>query len=275
QRAYLLATVDLPADMRDRLLIDGGGVPGLDDGEIRLARLIAGAGFPTVRLEEVRRRVQRIRRDVETAAAAVGENVLRQKLGLADLAVHRAALARGDDPAIDQLQRRNELVGEIFRPPTVICKRRNRRERVLVAMLRAERRFHPPDRDQRSRRDAIFLLDRGKQRRMRLLHGAPARRDRGAAALDHELLKGQLEAALTAVSVDRRLRVLRSHQGRDAGLADSLRLRLRREGLLPGLEAAGAVAALRGVGRADRAKKDSRNRQGSGSKLLHEVALNR
>src|SRR5205814_2284713 len=66
---HALVPVDLPADMRDRLLIDRGGVPRLDRGEVRLARLIAGARAPAVPLEEGRRRVQRIRRDVEIAAA--------------------------------------------------------------------------------------------------------------------------------------------------------------------------------------------------------------
>src|SRR5436305_4296467 len=100
--------------MRDRLLVDRRGVPGLDRHEVRLAGLIAGTRLPAMAFEEIRRGVQRIRRDVEIAAA-IGEDVLWQELGLADLAVHRATLGRGNDTAIDQLERRIELVGEVLR----------------------------------------------------------------------------------------------------------------------------------------------------------------
>ena len=40
--------VDLPSHQRDRLLIDPGGIPGLDGGKIRFARLVAGAGAPAM-----------------------------------------------------------------------------------------------------------------------------------------------------------------------------------------------------------------------------------
>ena len=52
------AAVDLRADDRDRLLIDGRRVPGLDRREIGLARLVSGARGPAMGLEEIRRRTQ-------------------------------------------------------------------------------------------------------------------------------------------------------------------------------------------------------------------------
>ena len=86
-------------------------------------------------LEEICRRGQRVGRDVETAAGAVVQDVLGQELRVADLAVHRAARARREDPAIDQRQRRVELVGEIGRAPAVIGERRDSRQGVLIAAL--------------------------------------------------------------------------------------------------------------------------------------------
>ena len=54
------AAVDLAAHQRDRLLIDAGGIPGLDGGEVRLARLVARAGAPAMGLQKIRGRVQRV-----------------------------------------------------------------------------------------------------------------------------------------------------------------------------------------------------------------------
>src|SRR5205085_1984219 len=92
-RLRALMSVDLSAHQGDRLLIYRGGIPSLDGGEIRLSLLVTGARAPAMPLEEIRRGVQRILRHVEISAA-IGEDVLRQELGLADLAVHRAARAR-------------------------------------------------------------------------------------------------------------------------------------------------------------------------------------
>src|SRR2546425_1819755 len=50
----LAAAVDLAAHQRDRLLINTRGVPGLDGSKIRLARLVARAGAPAMRLQKVR-----------------------------------------------------------------------------------------------------------------------------------------------------------------------------------------------------------------------------
>src|SRR3954471_22298349 len=53
-----LAAVDLAPHQRDGLLIDACGVPGLDGGKVRLARLVAGARAPAVRPQEIRGGVQ-------------------------------------------------------------------------------------------------------------------------------------------------------------------------------------------------------------------------
>src|SRR3982074_3924034 len=94
-----LAAVDLTAHLRDGLLIDARGIPGLDGGEVGLSRLVSGARAPAVRLEKIRGRVQRVGRDVEIAGA-VGQDVLRHKLRLADFAVQGAARGRRKRAAI-------------------------------------------------------------------------------------------------------------------------------------------------------------------------------
>src|SRR6266436_7251832 len=84
------ASVDLTAHERDGALIDLSGIPGLDGCEVGLPRLVSCPRAPAVRLQKTRRRVQRVGRDVEIAGA-VGQDVFRQKLRLADFAVHGAA----------------------------------------------------------------------------------------------------------------------------------------------------------------------------------------
>src|SRR5215217_5105208 len=257
------AAVDLLADDGDRALINRGRVPGLDGAEVRLPGLVPAAGAPAMALEEVRRRHQRRAGVVETAAGAVVQDALRQELRVADLAVHRAARARRQDAAIDQRQRRVELVGEIGAAPAVIGEGRNRREDVLVAALGAEGGLHAPDREQRPRRHAVALLDLREQRGVRLLERAPARNDRRAAALGQELVERQPEAALAAVGGDRRRGIVGAHERRDGRGADPAS-RLLGELPLPALEPGRRVAALRGARLAGRARE---RRQGRGDRL--------
>src|ERR1700722_14981834 len=153
-----LPAVDLAAHQRDGLLVDLRGIPGLDGREIGLARLVSGTGTPAMGFEEIRGRAERIGGDLEIAGA-VGQDVLGQKLRLADLAMHRAARVAREHAAIDQLQRRVKLVGEIIRPPAVIGERSDRGEHVLVAALAAKTSLHSPDREQRPWWHAIALLD--------------------------------------------------------------------------------------------------------------------
>src|ERR1700733_2670756 len=87
-----LPAVDLPAHQRDCLLIDLGRIPFLDRREIRFARLVACARAPAMGFEEIRRGSQRTRRGFEIADA-IFQHRLGQELRLADLAMHRAALA--------------------------------------------------------------------------------------------------------------------------------------------------------------------------------------
>src|SRR5580692_8654696 len=114
-RTGLASAVDLAAHDGDGLLVDLRGVPGLDGGEVGFARLVSGAGAPAVGLQKIRRRVQRVGGDVEVAGA-VGQDVLGHELGLADLAMHRAAGAPRQRATVDQLQRRIKLIGEKLRP---------------------------------------------------------------------------------------------------------------------------------------------------------------
>src|SRR5260370_4922656 len=92
-RRDALPSVDLPADDRDGPLIDRSGIPCLDRCKIGFAGLVSGARAPAMALEELCRRAQRAARRVETSGA-VGQDVLRQELGMAALARHGAAGAR-------------------------------------------------------------------------------------------------------------------------------------------------------------------------------------
>src|ERR1700733_14823959 len=64
RKSPLPSAIDLAAHDRDGLLIDLGGIPGLDGGEIGFAGLVAGAGAPAVDLQKICRRAQRVGGDV-------------------------------------------------------------------------------------------------------------------------------------------------------------------------------------------------------------------
>src|ERR1700675_195773 len=88
------SSVDPPADDGDGLLIDAGGVPALNGGEVGLALLVASAPNPAVTFQEIGGGGERVGLDVEiddavaVAVHAIEQNVLGQKLRLADLAMH-------------------------------------------------------------------------------------------------------------------------------------------------------------------------------------------
>src|SRR3954452_3782244 len=119
-----LAPVNLSANMGDGLLIHRSSIPSLKCNEIGLPGLIARAGAPAMRLEEICRRGQRISGNVEISSAVI-QNALWHELGLTDFTMHRAARAGGEDSALRQFQRGVELVGEKFRSPTVVGERRD------------------------------------------------------------------------------------------------------------------------------------------------------
>src|ERR1700687_3987329 len=247
RRRPSLASVDLTAYQRDGALIDLRGIPGLDGCEVGLSRLVSRACAPAVRPQEVRGRVQRIGRVVEIAGA-IGQNVLRQKLRLADFAVHGAVRRRREGTAIDQLQRRIKLLGEVLRAAAIVGERRDRREHVLISALASKTRLHPPDGDERARRHAVALLNGSKQRSLRLLQCASTRDDRRGAALGEKLVERQAKTSLAAVGGDGRAGIVRRHQGRDGRGADAFRPRFACELALPGVEPGGRAAALRSVG---------------------------
>ena len=70
-RGSAFPTVNLLANNRDGPLIDRSSIPCLDRCEIGFAGLISRASAPAMALEEIRRRVQRIGRDVEISASAI------------------------------------------------------------------------------------------------------------------------------------------------------------------------------------------------------------
>src|SRR5947208_14036554 len=98
---------------------------------------------------------------------------------MASFPLHVAVRIGREDAAIDQSQRRVELLSEIFRASAVIGESGDGRQGVLIAALAAKGRLHPPDGDQRPRRYAVALLDGCEQGRLGLLKCAPARDDGG------------------------------------------------------------------------------------------------
>src|SRR5215475_6868534 len=94
-----------------------------------------------------------------------------------------------EDAAIDQRQRCVKLVGKIGRPTTVVGECSDGRQCVLIAALTSECRLHPPNSDEGSWRDAIVLLNRCKQRRMRLLERSSAPGNGRTATFGEELIE--------------------------------------------------------------------------------------
>src|SRR5262249_7593238 len=150
------------------------------------------------RLQEISRRGQRVRRTVEISRAVV-QDVLGQELGVTDLPVHGPTRACRERPAIDQGQSGVKLLGEISRPTAVIGESSRSRQKVLSPGRIADPRFHSPNGQERPRRDAVALLNGGKEGSLRLLERASARDDGRAAALGEKLIERQTEAPLAAV----------------------------------------------------------------------------
>src|SRR5215210_5386974 len=94
KRCWILArysrcsfSVDLPPEESDRALIDRGGVPRLDGGEVRLTGLISRTSSPAMCTQKIRRRGERRPRVVE-AAPRILKHIPRQELCMPNLAVH-------------------------------------------------------------------------------------------------------------------------------------------------------------------------------------------
>src|SRR5215469_13732731 len=119
QRFADVPSVNLTANKRDGPLINWSSIPCLDSSEIGFPRLVSRTRAPAMGLEEICRRVQRIGRNVEISSAVV-QDVLGQKLCLADFAVHGAARTGREDATIDQCQSCIKLLREIGRPAAVI-----------------------------------------------------------------------------------------------------------------------------------------------------------
>src|SRR5690349_9536969 len=100
--------------------------------------------------------------------------------------MHGAARLRRDRAAVDELQRRVELLGEVFRTAAIIGEGGDGGDGVLVAGDRAEGRLHAPNGDERPGGHAVALLDGGEEPSvLRLLAPALGNDGRGAALL-HE-----------------------------------------------------------------------------------------
>src|ERR1700730_14535389 len=166
---------------------------------------------------------------------------------MADLAVHGAAGACREDPAIDQCQSCVELLGEIGRSTAVISESRHRRQSVLIPARPSEARLHSPNGQERPRRDAEALLDGRQQCRIGLLECAPARDDGRTAAFGEKLIERQTHAPLVTVSSDGCSRIVSRDEGCERGSADALSPRFIGELLLPRVEASRRTAALRGT----------------------------
>ncbi len=115
---------------------------------------------------------------------------------------------------------------------------------MLVAVHVAEAGLHAPDRDQRSRRNAIALLDLREHGGLRDLEFASARYDGRSAALGEKLLEGQTEAMLPAIGADRGGGIVGAHQSVDAVGGDAPGARFIGKLALPGVKARCRIAAL-------------------------------
>ena len=183
---------------------------------------------------------------VAVAIDAVFQHIGRQELRLADFAVRCAARVRAQVAALDEGQRRVELVGEIVGTAAVEGQRRYSRQRVFLAHEAAETGFHAPDRDDRAGRNAVTVFNGIEESGVLRLHLLAARNNRLTATLLHELAQRQLEALLPTVGADGRLVVgdvgegLVQHRRADAA-AGGFALEI----LDPGVEACRCVAALR------------------------------
>ncbi len=173
--------------------------------------------------------------------------------------MHRAALLRRQRAAVDQAQRSIELIGEIGRAPAIVGKRGDCRQSVLGAAHMPKAGFHSPNCQQRPRRHAVALLDRGEHGGIRLLERAPARYDGRRAPLGHELLKRQAEASLSAIGRYGCIRIVGAHQRGDAGGAHPMGARFAGERALPRLKTCRRIAALCGARLADHAEEGKKN----------------
>ena len=97
---------------------------------------------------------------VAVAIDAEFQHVGRQELRLADFAMGSTARIGAQVAALDEVQCRIELIGEIVGAAAVKRQRRDGRKRVFLAHEAAETGFHAPDRDDRAGRDAVAALDR-------------------------------------------------------------------------------------------------------------------
>src|SRR5262249_41481466 len=96
--------------------------------------------------------------------------------------------------------------------------------------------------------------------------------DGGGAAFCQKLFERELKAALAAVRIDGRLRVVGRHQRLDGVGAYALGSRLAGELLLPGFIAAGGVAAGGGVGlRARTSEHSQREKSGKRRTAVHQA----
>ena len=142
---------------------------------------------------------------------------------------------------------------------------------MLIAEKAAEAGFHAPDCHQRSGRHPVAALDRGQQLGVGVLHLLAAGDDCRAAALFHELVEGELEAALAAIGADRVAVVGDIGEG----LLDRLRMdaacnRLRLEVLHPVGKTGAVIAALGCSDRHGRGDEGC-NKRGCTQNILHEL----
>ncbi len=112
--------------------------------------------------------------------------------------MRRAAGIRAQIAALNESKGRIELVGKVIGAAAVEGERRDGGERVLLAHEPAKTGLHAPDSDQRASRHTVAAFDGIEECRILRLHALAARDDRRAAALVHELRKGELEALLSA-----------------------------------------------------------------------------
>ena len=238
------------------------------------------AALPADLGEVVRRRRDRVggRADevappVAVIVDAVVEIVRGQELELPEFARERADHLVGRKvAALDDLQRRDQLLAEQIRPPAVIGERGHRLDRRQIAHEAAEVGLERPERRDHRRRHAKLLLDALEQRAV-LGDALDAAVD---AVLRHhavgEFQEGLREDLLAAILVHHRLvvdHVVRRR--RDGARRNAFGNCLALELVEPLLEARAAMTrcALRQRGRGERCQRDHRDNQSAHRSSQH------
>ena len=190
------------------------------------------------RADHVRHALDQVALAVAVVVDGVRHVFRRHHLGLAELARPGADHFLGAQvAALDQAQRVEQMAAEHLRAAAVVGERRQRLDRLVLALAAAEIALESPERGDHRRRHAEFLFLAREQRLVLLDLGGAVREPSAGQHLVGDLQEVLGEEALPAVDIDD---ALIEHQigrgGGDRGLAKCPGPRLLLEGGEPRLE---------------------------------------